>query len=344
MKIVSVVGKKNTGKTSLTVKIIEELTKRGYNVASIKHSHHTMEMDKENTDTWRHKQAGSNVVVGIGSTTFFNVRKEMDLNRLLFLIKHLDNVDFVVIEGFKRYNYPKIITSPDVRDEYTIKEVNSFTINQKGIEELADLIEEKGHDIIDTLFARNCGFNNGEAIACEIREGNLSSEDLDDVHSFLSIDGNVVGLNRFVSDYLKQTILGVVTTLNLEDYNVEKISKIELLIPEEYEPPKTFNGKCLVLINDKNLEINPFTSNIIANTIKGMINSLKTPEVKIINIEITDISPNDLTDSKITAEINNESLEMNNFTRKILKETVYALINTLHIDENINKINIDVTE
>lgn len=47
MKIVSVVGRKNTGKTSLTVKIIEELTRRGYNVASIKHSHHEMEMDRE---------------------------------------------------------------------------------------------------------------------------------------------------------------------------------------------------------------------------------------------------------------------------------------------------------
>ena len=59
MKIVSVVGKKNTGKTSLTVKIIEELTKRGYNVCSIKHSHHTIEMDKENrhleTQTGRSK-------------------------------------------------------------------------------------------------------------------------------------------------------------------------------------------------------------------------------------------------------------------------------------------------
>ena len=53
MKIVSIIGKKNTGKTSLTMKVIEELTKRGYNVASIKHSHHSIEMDKENTDTWK---------------------------------------------------------------------------------------------------------------------------------------------------------------------------------------------------------------------------------------------------------------------------------------------------
>ena len=62
MKIVSIVGKKNTGKTSLTVKVIEELTKRGYNVASIKHSHHSIEMDKENTDTWKHKHKRSRFI------------------------------------------------------------------------------------------------------------------------------------------------------------------------------------------------------------------------------------------------------------------------------------------
>ena len=194
MKIVSIVGKKNTGKTSLTVKVIEELTKRGYNVASIKHSHHSIEMDKENTDTWKHKQAGANLVVGVGSTTFFNARQEMDLNRILFLLKHIDEFDFVIIEGYKSYNYPKIITSPNVRDEYTIKEVDSFTIDEEGIIELTDLIEERGHDIVDTLFANNCGFNNGEAIAREIRQGNLTIDDLDEVHSYLSVDGHVVGL------------------------------------------------------------------------------------------------------------------------------------------------------
>ena len=181
MKIASIVGKKNTGKTSLTVKVIEELTKRGYNVASIKHSHHSIEMDKENTDTWKHKQAGANLVVGVGSTTFFNARKEHDLNRILYLLKHFGNFDFVIIEGYKSYNYPKIITSPNVRDEYTIKEVDSFTIDAQGVSELADLIEERGHDIVDTLFANNCGYNDGEAIAAEIRNGNLNVEDLDDV-------------------------------------------------------------------------------------------------------------------------------------------------------------------
>ena len=344
MKIVSIVGRKNTGKTSLTVKVIEELTRRGHNVASIKHSHHTMEMDKENTDTWKHKQAGSNVVIGIGSTTVFNVRREMDLNRLLFLIKYMDDVDFVVIEGFKRYNYPKIITSPDVKDEYTIKEVDSFAIDKKGVEELVDLIEERGHDIVDTLFANNCGFNNGEAIAAEIRNGNLTVEDLDNVKSYMSIDGHVIGLNRFVSDYLKQTVLGVVSTLNLDDYNVENIGNIELLIPGESNIKKS-EGKTSILINDKPLEINNFTESIVTNSIKAMVGSLKTENnVKTIDIEISNIENCSVVDSDITLKTNDNDVEINKFSCGILKETIFAVISSLKVDEEINNIKIKVEE
>ena len=344
MKIVSIVGKKNTGKTSLTVKVIEELTRRGYNVASIKHSHHSIEMDKENTDTWKHKQAGANLVVGVGSTTFFNARQEMDLNRILFLIRHMDEFDYVIIEGYKSYNYPKIITSPDVRDEYTIKEVDSFTIDEKGISELADLIEQRGHDIVDTLFANNCGFNDGEAIAAEIRKGNMAESDLDDVHSYLSIDGHVVGLNHFVSDYLKQSVIGVINTLNLRDYDVTDIGKVELIIPNENSPKSPIDADCTVLINDRNLLINTFTKNIVSNSIKGMVSSLKTEgDVKSIDIEISGIT-DELTDADITLKTNGHDVEINAFTQAILKETVYAIVNSLKIDEKISKITVEVRQ
>ena len=344
MKIVSIVGKKNTGKTSLTVKVIEELTKRGYNVASIKHSHHSIEMDKENTDTWKHKQAGANLVVGVGSTTFFNARQEMDLNRILFLIKHFDEFDFVIVEGYKSYNYPKIITSPNVRDEYTIKEVDSFTIDEKGVSELADLIEERGHDIVDTLFANNCGFNNGEAIAAEIRQGKLNVDDLDDVHSYMSIDGKVVGLNRFVSDYLKKSVIGVINTLNLKDYDVEDIGKIELVIPTSKTSQDPIDAECAISINGTPLEINEFTKTIVSNSIKGMINSIETEDnVKKIDIEIANIT-DELIGAGITVKTNGHDVELNEFTQGILKETIYAVINSLKIDSEINNIKIKVEE
>ena len=345
MKIVSIVGKKNTGKTSLTVKVIEELTKRGYNVASIKHSHHSIEMDKENTDTWKHKQAGANLVVGVGSTTFFNVKKEHDLNRILYMLKHFDDFDFVVIEGYKRYNYPKIITSPDVKDDYTIKEVDSFTIDEEGVSQLADLIEERGHDIVDTLFANNCGFNNGEVIAREIRQGNLSVDDLDKIHSYLSIDGKVVGLNRFVSDYFKQSVTGIINTLNLDEYDVEDIGKIELVIPNESAPRNAIESECSILINNDNLEINGFTKNIVSNSIKGMINAIKTEDdVKLIYVEIKNINSNDLRTADIALKTNNHDVEINDFTQGILKETIFAIINTLKIDTEIKDIKIEVEE
>lgn len=342
MKIISIVGRKNTGKTSLTVKVIEELTNRGYNVASVKHSHHSIEMDKENTDTWKHKQAGANLVVGVGSTTFFNSKKEHDLNRILYLLKHFDDFDFVIIEGYKAYNYPKIATSSDVVDKYTIKQVDSFTITQKGISDLADLIEEKGHDIVDTLFKRNCGYNDGESIAKEIREGNIKTDELDDVVSYLSIDGKIIGLNRFVSDYFKQVNLGIIDTLNIKDYGVEDIGKIELLINNESEV-KNDKSKSEIFINQKPLDINGFVMDIISNSIKGIVNSLKTEEeVKKITVEIKGIENNELHSADIDLKINDNKLDINKFTCGIMKESIFAMINSLKIDEEINEIKIDV--
>jgi len=342
MKIVSIVGRKNTGKTSLSVKVIDELTKRGYNVASVKHSHHSIEMDKENTDTWKHKQAGANLVVGVGSTTFFNSRKEHDLNRILYLLKHFDNFDFIIVEGYKTYNYPKIATSSDVVDKYTIKQVDSFTITEKGVSDLVDLIEEKGHDIIDTLFKKNCGYNDGESIAQEIREGNIKTEELDDVTSYLSIDGKVIGLNRFVSDYFKQVNLGIINTLNIKDYGVEDVEKIELLIHNENK----LNGdksNSKISINQKPLEINQFVKDIISNSIKGMVNSLKTQDdIEKICVEIKGIENNELYNADILLKVNDEELNINKFTCGILKESIFAMVTSLKIDEEINEIKIDV--
>ena len=157
MRIISIVGLKNTGKTSLTGKIIKELTNREFKVASIKHSHHQMEMDHEGTDTYKQMEAGSGFVVGIGGRTYFNINERFDLERILFLIKLIENPDFVVIEGFKAYPYAKIATCEEVKDEYTIKVVNSFEITDDELLELVDLVEERSYDILETLFVNECG-------------------------------------------------------------------------------------------------------------------------------------------------------------------------------------------
>ena len=343
MKIVSIVGNKNSGKTSLTTKLIRELTKRGYNVASVKHSHHNIEMDKPNTDTWRHKQAGANLVVGIGSTTFFNVKEEYDLNRILYLIKHLGNFDFVIIEGFKKYNYPKIATSPEIVDEYTIKEVNSFEADYEMINELADLIEERGHDIVDTLFLNTCGHNNGEEIAHEILKGNIKTDELDEVYSYLSINNKIIGLNRFVSDYIKQTLVGIINSLHIKEYGVDSVDKIELLINNEEKIVDSSIKKSDITINSEKIEINKFVKSIVANSIIGIVKSLQTnKKAENIQIDIENIENNDIYNANVSLIINDEIIKINEFVKGILKESIFGILKTLHIDDEIKDVKIDV--
>ena len=75
-----------------------------------------------------------------------------------------------------------------------------------------------------------------------------------------------------------------------------------------------------------------------------MVNSIKTENnVKLINIEITNIT-NELINAYITLKINNHNVKLNDFTQGILKETIYATINSLKIDDEINKIEIIIEE
>ena len=205
MRIISIVGLKNTGKTSLTGKIIKELTNREFKVASIKHSHHQMEMDHEGTDTYKQMEAGSGFVVGIGGRTYFNINERFDLERILFLIKLIENPDFVVIEGFKAYPYAKIATCEEVKD------------------------------ILETLFVNECGYNDASLIGQAFAQGKLDYNPETQAEVNLAIDGVNIGLNRFVSDYLKQTILGVLTPLKIKEYGVENFDDIDITIKNKKE-------------------------------------------------------------------------------------------------------------
>ena len=76
-----------------------------------------------------------------------------------------------------------------------------------------------------------------------------------------------------------------------------------------------------------------------------MVNAIKTEEdVKLIYVEIKNINSNDLRTADITLKTNNHDVEINDFTQGILKETIFAIINTLKIDTEIKDIKIEVEE
>ncbi|MCL2115859.1 MAG: molybdopterin-guanine dinucleotide biosynthesis protein B [Methanobrevibacter sp.] len=214
------------------MKIIKELKKRDFKVATIKHSHHKMEMDKENTDTWKHKEAGSETVVGIGNRTFFNIAKDLSLERILLLIKIIEEPDFVVIEGFKNYKYCKISTSKELEDEFTIKTVDALHIDENEVKSLVDMIEKSSYDIIDTLTTNECGYVDGESIGKAIVSNEISYAP-DDVDVYLSINEKVIGLNYFVNNFIKNSVVGMLKSLKTKEYGIKKnngFEKIELII------------------------------------------------------------------------------------------------------------------
>lgn len=118
-KIIGITGWKDVGKTHYASLIIKLLVKRGYQVGSIKHAHHDFDIDKPGTDSFKHREAGSNQVIISSSKRWAKITENKNENEksLDELIQELQNVDVIVVEGFKKDNHPKIeILSKDLKN------------------------------------------------------------------------------------------------------------------------------------------------------------------------------------------------------------------------------------
>ncbi len=100
-------GVKNSGKTTLVVKLIEKLKAMGYSVGTIKHDGHEFSIDVENTDTAKHRAAGSDATI-IYSATQYALMKSHDEVEIETLLQYMKNLDIVIIEGMKHSPYLKI--------------------------------------------------------------------------------------------------------------------------------------------------------------------------------------------------------------------------------------------
>jgi len=107
--IVSISGKSNTGKTTLIEKMIPELKQRGYRVATIKHTIHGFDIDREGKDSWRHKKAGAQITV-VASPKRATVIEDWDRDLEIAELRdrYISGVDIILSEGFKGNPFPKI--------------------------------------------------------------------------------------------------------------------------------------------------------------------------------------------------------------------------------------------
>lgn len=100
--VISFVGRSNCGKTTYLVKLISEMKRLGYKVATIKHDVHGFDMDKPGKDTWRHAQAGADVVCISSPQKIALIEKVEEEMPLTEVVARIRGVDIIFTEGYKR--------------------------------------------------------------------------------------------------------------------------------------------------------------------------------------------------------------------------------------------------
>lgn len=197
--IVSIIGKSDSGKTTLIERLIPELNSRGYRVGTVKHDAHSFEIDKEGKDSWRHGRAGARVVV-ISSPDKLAVIKRVDREQDLdALSQYLEGeVDLVLTEGYKRGDKEKI----EVFKSTEHRELMS-TAEDKLVAVASDVEMDPGVPCYHV--------DDVDGIADFIEGRYLKPTEQS--HCSIYIENRPIPLKPFVQDFIRGTIKGMLAAL-----------------------------------------------------------------------------------------------------------------------------------
>ena len=110
MRVLGLAGWSGAGKTPLLRRLLPALTAQGLRVSTVKHAHHSFDIDMPGKDSWEHRAAGAAEVMVASARRWalmHELRDEAE-PRLPELLAQMTRVDLVIVEGFKRESHPKI--------------------------------------------------------------------------------------------------------------------------------------------------------------------------------------------------------------------------------------------
>ncbi|MGR3660000.1 MAG: bifunctional molybdopterin-guanine dinucleotide biosynthesis adaptor protein MobB/molybdopterin molybdotransferase MoeA [Paracoccaceae bacterium] len=110
MRVFGIVGWKNAGKTGLMERLVAEISSRGFSVSTVKHAHHSFDVDHPGKDSYRHRNAGAQEVLLSSRKRWALMHEHVEQQEsvLSSLLARLSDVDLVLVEGYKRDDHPKI--------------------------------------------------------------------------------------------------------------------------------------------------------------------------------------------------------------------------------------------
>lgn len=188
------------------------MASKGYRIGTLKHTAHSFQLDREGKDSYKLKNSGSKVG-GIFNDDCIGIIKDFDVkeDQEKLIAVALNDMDLVLIEGYKLGKYPKILILGD----------NDFQQEIKGLrkDELIAIVGEGSMDTDLNCYGKDEIKKVAEFLELEFIKP-YSVQDID-----LYINNKPVVLNEFVQKVMKNIINGIIASLKGID---KKISLIDL--------------------------------------------------------------------------------------------------------------------
>jgi len=227
MRVIGIIGYKKSGKTTLTIKLSDELTKRGYKVAVVKHINE--DLDLANSDTSKYKESLTQVAAITPKESVIFLKNKKNLEEI---IKYFE-ADIILIEGFKKEKtFPKIVclreesektelfdglqlcTAGFVSKGVAPKFYDFNILDDEDVKKIAEIVTNKSFKL-PNLNCGECGYQDCYGLAQEIVKGNKTSGDCLSLEpsTLVKVDGKIVPMNPFIAKILKNTITGLLSSL-----------------------------------------------------------------------------------------------------------------------------------
>ncbi|MGB6371444.1 MAG: molybdopterin-guanine dinucleotide biosynthesis protein B [Atribacterota bacterium] len=227
MRVIGITGYKKSGKTTLTLKLSDELIKIGYKVAVVKHINE--DLDLVNSDTSKYKECLTQVAAITPKESVIFLKNKKNLEEI---IKYFE-ADIILIEGFKKeITFPKIVCLREESEKaelfdglqlctagFVSKGVDpklcDFNIlNDEDIKKIAKIVINKSFKL-PNLDCGECGYQDCYGLAQEIVKGNKTLDDCSSLEpsTLVKVNGETISMNPFISKIVKNTIIGLLSSL-----------------------------------------------------------------------------------------------------------------------------------
>jgi len=201
LPVVAVSGYSNSGKTMLVERLVGELVRRGYRVATIKHTHHDNN-SSAGKDTRRHIKAGSVATMLAGPHELEITRRAREGASLGEMIAMMgSDWDILICEGFKKEPLPRIwLYQEDGRIMMRVEKPGSDTDTREDM-----VLSDERHELSDENISKVCDMLEEDII--RPRRGRVS----------LYVNGKEVPLTEFPASVISNTITGMLSALKGAD-------------------------------------------------------------------------------------------------------------------------------